>query len=228
MPATGGPFPVVLVVQEIFGVHEHIKDVCRRFARGRLLRRGTRAVTRARATSRSSTTTARSSRRWSRRCRTPRSCRTSTPPCLGCEVEPGRRCARGRDGLLLGRAHHLALCRAQPEAQGGCRLVRPSRGRGHRAAAEVPDRCAASLKAPVLGLYGGQDQGIPLADVEKIAPRSRRRSSRPRSSCSRRAARLPRRLPAELPRTGSQDAWRQCLAWFRSTGSAGRRLLSLA
>src|SRR5690606_20981527 len=30
MPAEGGPFPVVLVVQEIFGVHEHIKDVCRR------------------------------------------------------------------------------------------------------------------------------------------------------------------------------------------------------
>src|SRR5262249_48205309 len=29
----GGPFPVVLVVQEIFGVHEHIKDVCRRFAK---------------------------------------------------------------------------------------------------------------------------------------------------------------------------------------------------
>src|SRR3954470_14211651 len=33
MPATGGPFPVALVVQEIFGVHEHIKDVCRRFAK---------------------------------------------------------------------------------------------------------------------------------------------------------------------------------------------------
>ncbi len=32
-PATGGPFPVVLVVQEIFGVHEHIKDVTRRFAK---------------------------------------------------------------------------------------------------------------------------------------------------------------------------------------------------
>ncbi len=29
MPATGGPFSIVLVVQEIFGVHEHIKDVCR-------------------------------------------------------------------------------------------------------------------------------------------------------------------------------------------------------
>jgi carboxymethylenebutenolidase len=33
MPESGGPFPVVLVVQEIFGVHEHIKDVCRRFAK---------------------------------------------------------------------------------------------------------------------------------------------------------------------------------------------------
>ncbi len=33
MPDTGGPFPTVLVVQEIFGVHEHIKDICRRFAK---------------------------------------------------------------------------------------------------------------------------------------------------------------------------------------------------
>src|SRR5512139_2305539 len=33
MPAKGGALPVVLVVQEIFGVHEHIKDVCRRFAK---------------------------------------------------------------------------------------------------------------------------------------------------------------------------------------------------
>ncbi|CAI0896723.1 dienelactone hydrolase family protein [Serratia ficaria] len=29
----GGPFPVVLVVQEIFGVHEHIQDLCRRLAK---------------------------------------------------------------------------------------------------------------------------------------------------------------------------------------------------
>ncbi|HKM73772.1 MAG TPA: dienelactone hydrolase family protein, partial [Stellaceae bacterium] len=30
MPDKGGPFPTVLVVQEVFGVHEHIKDLCRR------------------------------------------------------------------------------------------------------------------------------------------------------------------------------------------------------
>jgi carboxymethylenebutenolidase len=33
MPASGKSFPVILVVQEIFGVHEHIKDVARRFAK---------------------------------------------------------------------------------------------------------------------------------------------------------------------------------------------------
>ena len=33
LPETGGPFPVILVVQEIFGVHEHIKDICRRLAK---------------------------------------------------------------------------------------------------------------------------------------------------------------------------------------------------
>ncbi len=31
-PAKGRGFPIVLVVQEIFGVHEHIKDICRRLA----------------------------------------------------------------------------------------------------------------------------------------------------------------------------------------------------
>lgn len=33
MPDKGGPFPTVLVCQEVFGVHEHIKDLCRRLAK---------------------------------------------------------------------------------------------------------------------------------------------------------------------------------------------------
>src|SRR5215467_8560315 len=33
MPSEGRAFPAVVVVQEIFGVHEHIKDVCRRLAK---------------------------------------------------------------------------------------------------------------------------------------------------------------------------------------------------
>jgi carboxymethylenebutenolidase len=32
-PARKGPFPIILVNEEIFGVHEYIKDVCRRWAK---------------------------------------------------------------------------------------------------------------------------------------------------------------------------------------------------
>ena len=32
-PAGDGPFPVVIVVSEIFGVHEYIRDICRRLAK---------------------------------------------------------------------------------------------------------------------------------------------------------------------------------------------------
>ncbi|OYZ72162.1 MAG: carboxymethylenebutenolidase, partial [Rhizobiales bacterium 24-66-13] len=33
MPEGNGPFPLVIVVEEIFGVHEYIKDICRRLAK---------------------------------------------------------------------------------------------------------------------------------------------------------------------------------------------------
>src|SRR5437879_7355173 len=33
MPDKGGPFPTVLVAHEAWGVHEHIKDLCRRLAK---------------------------------------------------------------------------------------------------------------------------------------------------------------------------------------------------
>nr|HMS81592.1 dienelactone hydrolase family protein [Burkholderiaceae bacterium] len=32
-PASGSGLSTIVVIQEIFGVHEHIKDICRRFAR---------------------------------------------------------------------------------------------------------------------------------------------------------------------------------------------------
>nr|WP_237477492.1 dienelactone hydrolase family protein [Lichenibacterium sp. 6Y81] len=33
MPEGAGPFPVMVVIEEIFGVHEYIKDICRRYAK---------------------------------------------------------------------------------------------------------------------------------------------------------------------------------------------------
>ena len=33
MPDGAGPFPTMVVIEEIFGVHEYIKDICRRYAK---------------------------------------------------------------------------------------------------------------------------------------------------------------------------------------------------
>lgn len=33
MPKGNGPFPILIICHEIFGVHEHIRDLCRRFAK---------------------------------------------------------------------------------------------------------------------------------------------------------------------------------------------------
>ena len=77
--------------------------------------------------------------------------------------EERRRREQARDHrLLLGRAHRVALRRAQPEAEGGRRVVRPRRRRRHASCSRRhPLDLAASMKAPVLGLYGGADAGIP-------------------------------------------------------------------
>ena len=66
---------------------------------------------------------------------------------------------------------------------------------------DIPIDLAQELKAPVLGLYGGQDQGIPVETVEQMkagawhSRQTRRRFVR----LPRHAARLLRRLPPQLP-----------------------------
>jgi dienelactone hydrolase len=68
MPATGSNFPVVLVVSEVWGVHEYIKDVCRRWRRT-ATSRSRRSSSRGRATRRATPT---------RRSFSPRSCRKAS------------------------------------------------------------------------------------------------------------------------------------------------------
>jgi len=68
MPTAKGPHAVVLVVQEIFGVHEHIKTSAVA-SRSRATARSRLSSTHGRATCRSTRTTATSCRTWFRRCR---------------------------------------------------------------------------------------------------------------------------------------------------------------
>jgi carboxymethylenebutenolidase len=86
---------------------------------------------------------------------------------------------------------------------------------------KYPIDVAADLKAPVLGLYGGLDAGIPQTDVEKMrrALEAARKPSKivvfPTADHGFNADYRP-----SFNAEAAKDAWNQCLAWFREHGVA--------
>jgi carboxymethylenebutenolidase len=168
MPARGGPFPVVLVVQEIYGVHEHIKDVCRRLAKLGYLaiapelyaRQGdvsnlsdnneimTKVVSKvpdAQVLTDLDATAA-----WANRSG------SGDPQKLGITGF----CWGGRI-VWLYAAHNSEL-------KAGVAWYGRLAGKHSNMQPRHPIDVAGSLHAPVLGLYGGKDQGIPLETVEDM------------------------------------------------------------
>jgi carboxymethylenebutenolidase len=167
MPASGTGFPVVLVVQEIFGVHEHIKDVCRRLAKMGYMAIAPEMYARQGDVSQlksideirpivakvpdsqvmSDLDAAVAFAKASGKANTDKLAITGF--CWGGRVtwlytahNKGVKAGVAWYGRLVGDATEL-----QPKH---------------------PVDIAASLNAPVLGLYGGADTGIPLDSVEKM------------------------------------------------------------
>jgi carboxymethylenebutenolidase len=219
MPAQGGTFPVVLVVQEIFGVHEHIKDVCRRFAQEGYCaiapelyaRQGDVAkftdykeifaqvvskVPDAQVMSDLDATAA-----WA----------VKTGIGDAARVAVTGFCWGGRITWLYA-AHN-------PTLKAGVAWYGRLTGQATELQPQYPLELVAELKAPVLGLYGGKDQGIPLEDVAKM-----------RAALA--AAKQPSEIVvfAEAPHgfnadyrpsyreDAARDGWARCLAWFRKNG----------
>jgi carboxymethylenebutenolidase len=168
MPEAGGPFPVVLVVQEIFGVHEHIKDLCRRLAKEGTLAVAPELYAREGDVSKMtdiqqivSEVVARvpdaqvmadldATLAWARSSGKGDAARAAvTGFCWG-----------GRITWLY--AAHNPRLRAGVAWYG--RLVSEPTPLQPRSPVDV----APALAVPVLGLYGGRDEGIPLADVERM------------------------------------------------------------
>jgi carboxymethylenebutenolidase len=165
-PKNGKKLPVVLVVQEIFGVHEHIKDVCRRLAHAGYFavapslyhRQGdvsklsmqeifpvVMKVPDAQVMSDLDATVT-----WAERTKAANTKRLAiTGFCWG-----GRICwlyAAYRKGLK-------ASCPFYGRLVGQASELQPKH------AVDV----AKDLKAPVLGFYGAKDRGIPLESIEQL------------------------------------------------------------
>lgn len=220
MPAKGGPFPVVLVAQEIFGVHEHIKDVCRRFAR-----QGYFAIAPEMYYRQGDVSKLKSIDEI-------RPIVAKVPDeqvmaDLDAAVEFAKESGKGDVAKLGitgfcwgGRIVWLYAAHSQQLKAGVAwygRLV----GEPSANTPKHPVNVAADLNAPVLGLYGGKDQGIPLDTVEQM------RSALDQAQVDTKIIVYPEAPHAffadyrpSYREEDAQDAWQKMLAWFKQHGVA--------
>ena len=220
MPAKGGPFPVVLVVQEIFGVHEHIKDVCRRFAK-----EGYLAVAPELYARQGDPTKFTDYKQLFAEIvgKVPDAqVMSDLDAAVAWAGKSGSGDVKrvGVTGFCWGGRITWLYCAHSPQVKAGVAWYGRLVGETSPLQPKYPIDVVADLKAPVLGLYGGKDQGIPLADVEKM-----------------RAALAAAKNPSEIvvfPEAGhgfnadyrpsyraedAREGWRQALAWFRRHGA---------
>ena len=220
MPSEGRSFPAVLVVQEIFGVHEHIKDVCRRLAKSGYLAVAPELYARQGDVSSLSEI---------EQIRTivakvpDAQVMTDLDATVGWIKASGDGnveklgvtgfCWGGRIVWLY--AAHSAQVKAGVAWYG--RLV----GKANELQPAHPLDMAASLKAPVLGLYGGSDQGIPLETVEQMKQALRAADS---PSTIIVYPDTPHAFYADYRasyrKEAAEDGWSRLLAWFKEHGVA--------
>ncbi|KRB93140.1 carboxymethylenebutenolidase [Noviherbaspirillum sp. Root189] len=165
-PAASGPHPVVLVVQEIFGLHEHIKDVVRRFAKlGYLaiapelyVRQGDVASLQTIDEIRKIVATVPDAQ-----------VMTDLDACVTWAGQHGGDTRRlGVTGFCWGGRITWLYAAHQPNLKAAVAWYGRLAGDTNSLNPVHPVGVAARLHAPVLGLYGGQDQGISLSTVKQM------------------------------------------------------------
>lgn len=221
-PAGGSGLPVVLVIQEIFGVHEYIADICRRFAQlGYLAIAPDLYARQGDAKS-----------------------YTDIPKLMADIVSkvPDAQVLADLDGALKfagahggdpGKAGVTGFCwggrfvwlyAATGKVKAGVAWYGRLVGQPSELAPRNPVDVAAGLQAPVLGLYGGKDQGIPLDTLDKM--KSVLATGTPQAKASRFVV-YPEAGHAfhadyrpSYVRQAAEDGWDRALAWFKANGVA--------
>ena len=167
MPAKGRNFPTVLVVQEIFGVHEHIKDICRRLAKRGYLAVAPELYARQGDVSKISNIQEIFSQVVSKV--------PDEQVLSDLDAAAGWAAKNGGDANKLaitgycwgGRIVWLYAAH-NPRVKAGVAWYGRLVGDPSPMTPKHPVDVAASLKAPVLGLYAEKDGGIPLASVDRM------------------------------------------------------------
>jgi carboxymethylenebutenolidase len=168
MPAKGDRFPVALVVQEIFGVHEHIKDICRRFGKLGYMAIAPELYARQGDVSKISDINEIISKVVSK---VPDDqVMSDLDATVAWAAKTGKADASrlGITGFCWGGRIVWLYSAHSRQLKAGVAWYGRLVGTPDPLHPKNPIDLVGSLHAPVLGLYGGQDTGIPLDTVEKM------------------------------------------------------------
>ena len=218
-PDAKGPFPIVLVVQEIFGVHEHIKDVCRRFAKEGYLAIAVELYARQGDVSKMTDFKEILSKVVSKVPDEQVMSDLDAAVAWAQKSGEGDQQRTGVTGFCWGGRIVWLYAAHSTKLKAGVAWYGRIDGERTPLQPKYPIDVAADLKAPVLGLYGGRDAGIPQTDVEKMraALEAAKKPSKivvfPNADHGFHADYRP-----SYSVQAATDGWRQCLAWFREHG----------
>jgi carboxymethylenebutenolidase len=222
VPKAGGPRPVVLVAAEIWGLHEHIKDVTRRVAK-----EGYFAI--------ANEPYYKIGELWK--------IEDIKQVVAGANQLPDDQMFKDLDATLAWAAKNQRAAADKLGITGFCRGGRtvwmysahqPKMKAGvawygglspaQPAIPQTPVDVVAKLKAPVLGLYGGADQGIPLDQVEKLKAALQSGDKAAKQSQIHVYEGMPHGFNADYRpsyrKDAADDAWKRMLAWFKQHGVA--------
>jgi carboxymethylenebutenolidase len=225
MPAKSGNFPIVLVIQEIFGVHEHIQDVCRRFAKlGYVAVAPELFVRQGDVLKLSSIEEIR-----------PIVAKVPDAQVLSdldatvnwaVKSAKGNRNKLGITGFCWGGRITWLYAAHNPQVKAGVAWYGRLVGDATELTPKHPIDIASTLKVPVLGLYGGKDTGIPLDTVKQMRDRLASRNENRLKSGSKSEIIVypdaPHAFFADYrPSYREEDAkqgWQRLQAWFKQHG----------
>ena len=168
MPATGGPFPVVLVVQEIFGVHEHIKDICRRFAKLGYMAVAPELYARQGDVSQIADVQEVMTKVVSKVPDAQVMADLDAAASWAEKSSKGDANKLGITGFCWGGRIVWLYAAYSPRLKAGVAWYGRLVGQANDLTPKYPIDLVSALKAPVLGLYGGADSGIPTESVEQM------------------------------------------------------------
>ena len=213
--------PLVLVVSEIFGVHEYMRDVCRRLAKLGYFAVAPELFAR-QGDQRSIASIPEIQQKITSRTPDAQVMADLDAALAWAEKAGGDGKRVAITGFCWGGRIAWLYAAHQPRLRAGAAWYGRLVGASNEFTPRHPGSLANELKAPVLGLYGGLDSGIPLETVEAMEAALKDGSDAAQASSIHVYDNAPHAFHADYRpsyrKEEAEDAWRRMLAWFREKG----------